>query len=80
MILGEVKKMDENIKKAVDFDVDNMNKIIRVINEVDLPEGDYMDKDILLMMVEDGSVTDDDLMEALILTTNALLEIRSLLY
>lgn len=80
MILGEIKKMDENIKSAVDWDVDNMNKIIRVINEVDLPEGDYMDKDKLIMMVEDGSVTDDDLMEALILTTNALLEIRSLLY
>ena len=71
--------MDENIKSAVDWDVDNMNRIIRVISEVDLPEGDYLDKDKLIMMVEDGCVTEDDLIEAVVLTTNALLDIRNLL-
>ena len=71
--------MDDNIKSAVDWDVDNMNRIIRVINEVDLPEGDYMDKDKLIMMVEDGAITEEDLIEAVVLTTNALLEIRNLL-
>lgn len=71
--------MADDIKSAVDWHVDNIDRIIRVINEVDLPEGDYMDKDKLIMMVEDGCVTEDDLIDALVLTTNALLEIRSLL-
>ena len=69
----------DDIKSAVDWHVDNIDRIIRVINEVDLPEVDYMDKDKLIMMVEDGCVTEDDLIDALVLTTNALLEIRSLL-
>lgn len=71
--------MDEQILKAVDYSYDDTMEIGNIINAVGLPEGDIIDKDRVIMFVEDGSITVDDLIDAVVETTNALLKIRNLL-
>lgn len=71
--------MDKIILEAINYDVDNMVAIANVIDEVGLPAGDYMDKDRLINMVDDECLSEDDLIEAVVETTNALLKIRNLL-
>lgn len=80
MILGEVKGINEKISDSVIYDCDNLAQVAEIVESVGLPAGDRMDKDTLIMMLDDGSIDDDDLMEALVLMTNALLKIRNLLY
>lgn len=71
--------MDEQILKAVDYSYDDTMEIGNIINAVGLPEGDILDKDRVIMFVEDGNITVDDLIDAVVETTNALLKIRNLL-
>lgn len=71
--------MDEYILSAVDYNYDDTENIKDIINGLDIPKGDVMDKDKVIMFVEDGNITVDDLIDAVVETTNALLKIRKLL-
>lgn len=71
--------MDEYILSAVDYNYDDTDNIKDIINGLDIPKGDVMDKDKVIMFVEDGNITVDDLIDAVVETTNALLKIRKLL-
>ena len=74
MILGEVK--DESIGYWNDEGC-LISAISDTVEKVGLPCGDYMDKQKLSDMYFNEEIQVDDLFDALVETTNALLEIRT---
>ena len=76
MILGEVK--DSSIGFWNDAEC-LIGEIEACIEKVGLPCGDYMDRKKLSDMYFDDELQVDDLFDALVLSTNALLDIRTML-
>lgn len=73
MILGEVK--DGYLGYWNDAGC-LISEISNTVENIGLPTGDYMDKQKLSEMYFDDDLQLDDLFDALVETTNALLDIR----
>lgn len=76
MILGEVK--DTSIGYWNDEGC-LIGEIDACIEQVGLPCGDYMDKEKVSEMYFDDEIQVDDLFDALVEITNALLDIRKMI-